>query len=591
MIGYLTSKGRETVAFVCGYDSPSKMEQPSHPSPPVRLRYLLSLSALTFLFLGPTTTFKFVRWEDPSYISRNASLAPPTLASVAKHWDPRRAHHGPYMPFTYTVWAALASIARQSVDGQAVPNPRVFHIANLILHVLSVSVVFVILIRLINRTWAAWVGAALFAIHPLQVEPVAWASGMKTVLSGLLSLIAIWLYIEHARRRDASAGASAGRGFFAAATLAFLLAMLSKPAMAATVPAIVVAIDVGLLRRRLPSAIGNVAPWLLIAIVIGAIAIFARNPRPDVAMDFVPPPSARPLVAIDALAFHLKQTLFPVRLGIDYGRSPAWLWRSPELRYTWLITTVVAIVAIAIRHRARPATVAAITFALAVLPMLGLVPFDAQVYSTVADHHLYLAMLGVAMFVAWVVARSRGRLIVPVALAVVVGFGIRAFMQTWSWQSSRELFAHALRVNRRSVIANTQLADVLREEIVEGLRRGDRNGEGLRFAAAMSYYRQALRRRPHDPQALIGIGDLVAMTDKPANAVPYYRKVIDLHGPTADAHARVARAYALQHDREQATLHFVEALRLDPDHADAQRELARLRAQSTGPMPPPQLSP
>src|SRR5688572_29999754 len=193
------------------YHPSSKMEQLPHPSPRVKLRHLLSLAALTLLVLWPTTTFPFVHWEDPGYISHNPDLTPPTLASLAKHWDPRRPHDGPYIPFTHTVWAALASVAQQNIDGQTVLNPRVFHIANLTLHVLSACVVFVILLRLINRTWPAWVGAALFAVHPLQVEPVAWASGMKTVLAGLLSLMAIWLYVEDARRRASGAD---GRGFF-----------------------------------------------------------------------------------------------------------------------------------------------------------------------------------------------------------------------------------------------------------------------------------------------------------------------------------------------------------------------------------------
>jgi hypothetical protein len=572
--------------FVSGYDPASKMEQSSHPSPPVKLRHLFLLVAFTLLVLWPVTTFEFVRWEDPNYISHNRDLAPPALASVAAQWDPRTPRHGPYVPFTGTVWAGLAALAQEEVDGQTVLNPRVFHAANLALHVLSVLVVFVILVRLIDRTWAAWIGAALFAIHPVQVEPVAWVSGMKEVLGGLLSLAAIWLYLEHARRRATGGGGGGGGwGVFAGASVAFILAMLSKPAMAVTVPAIVVAIEVAMLRRPMRTAAAWAAPWVVVAVIIGTMAISGRNARPDLALDFVPPAWARPIVALDALAFHLVQTLFPVRLGIDYGRSPAWLWGSPERYYTWLVPAMVAAVAVAVRNRARPAAVAAAVFALAALPALGLVSFDLQVYSTVADHHLYLAMLGVAMLGAWCVAQARGRLAAPLALALVIGLGARAFMQTWSWQDSRELFAHALRVNRRSVIANAQLADVLREEIVEGLRRGDRDGAALKFAAAMSYYRQALRRRPHDPQALTGLGDLIAMSDRPVEALPLYRKVIDLHGPSADVHAKVGRAYVIQDDRERAMLHLAEALRLDPGHSDARRELVRMREQ------PPTLSP
>jgi tetratricopeptide (TPR) repeat protein len=274
--------------------------------------------------------------------------------------------------------------------------------------------------------------------------------------------------------------------------------------------------------------------------------------------------------------------LLPIRLGIDYGRSPQWLWQSDAKYYSWLLPVVLLAVLILFRRRARAALVAAGVFVSGVLPVLGLVSFDFQAYSTVADHYLYLAMLGPALLVAWVVAASRGRLVAPVACAAVLGFGLRSYMQTWSWQSSRELYAHTLRVNRASLIGNVNLANVLSDEIVDGIRRGDYYGVQIKFEAAFSYYRQALRTRPHDPQATIGLANLMILLNKPEAAVPLYLDVMKRQGPSADLHAKIGRSYRLQKNYELARVHLHEALKLDPAHAAARIDLERMIEEGGG---------
>src|SRR5207237_7199255 len=139
-----------------------------------------------------------------------------------------------YIPGTYTVWTGLAYVGqlREADEHFIKLNPWVFHGANVVLHALAAMVVFALLRALEMPAGAALAGAVLFAAHPVQVEAVGWASGLKDVLSGLFSLVALWLYVLWAQ----------GKSYYALATGAFVWAVLCKPS-AMVVPGIAVLID------------------------------------------------------------------------------------------------------------------------------------------------------------------------------------------------------------------------------------------------------------------------------------------------------------------------------------------------------------
>src|SRR2546421_3044404 len=186
--------------------------------------YPLLLAVATILVFGRITTNDFTYWDDAGTIHHNPRLNPPTVRNVLWYWG--HSELGLYMPVTYTVWEALAAVARlEAADEFGIAlNPWLFHAASLIVHIGSVLLVFHILRRLTARDAASLVGAMLFAIHPIQVEAVAWASGLKDLLCGFFALLAIWQYMrfsdETSQRRWMH---------YAAALLAFVLSMLSKP--------------------------------------------------------------------------------------------------------------------------------------------------------------------------------------------------------------------------------------------------------------------------------------------------------------------------------------------------------------------------
>src|SRR4051812_36290366 len=143
------------------------------------------LLLLVLASMGRICTNEFAGWDNPSNISRNPDFDPPTLKGIAGYW--LKPTQGMYIPLPYTIWGLLAYVARveqPDLSGSRI-NPWVYHSANLAVHALTSLLVLATLRRMGLRAWAAWMGAAVFAVHPLQVETVAWASGLRDLLCTL----------------------------------------------------------------------------------------------------------------------------------------------------------------------------------------------------------------------------------------------------------------------------------------------------------------------------------------------------------------------------------------------------------------------
>src|SRR5262245_46904889 len=147
------------------------------------------LVAVTVAVFWPVLKFEFLNWDDRFHILDNPLFQPARLENARHYWS--QPYMGLYIPLTYSVWTLI---------GSASMSPAVFHGANLLLHIGCVLLVFNIVRELIGAVWPAAIGAAIFAVHPVQVETVAWVSGFRDLLGALLMLFSIWLYLLHARR-------------------------------------------------------------------------------------------------------------------------------------------------------------------------------------------------------------------------------------------------------------------------------------------------------------------------------------------------------------------------------------------------------
>jgi Flp pilus assembly protein TadD len=552
------------------------------------------------LAFGPVLWNDFTSWDDYDTIARNAHFNPPTFAGLGHYWTHPHMHL--YVPVTYTAWWGLALIAHAAGDGTLAAWP--FHLASMIVHALTSLVVLAVVRRLVPSATAALLGALLFAVHPVQVESVAWTSGLKDLLCGLLIWTAVWQYLRFATAaRDASAGGAGGAtvvgwpgrpaAAYALATAAFVIGMLAKPTAIVT-PLLAVAVDLLAVGRPWRRVLAAAGPWAVLAVPCAVWTARVQPPSPEVPQVS---PALRPLVAADALAFYAYKLVWPVALTVDHGRRPDVVVASGRAHVTLLATAALAAGLMWLylrarrRHRqereapqratTRPAAdgvapgvvlLAGAIFVICLGPVLGLRPFDFQQYSTVSEHYLYPAMAGPALLAAALLAgwleppgRRSARVARGAAMAVLAVLVLRSHVQAYVWRDTVELFAHAAAVNPRSYAAYNSLRAVHVER-----------GEG---DAAVGHARAALELRPNEARAHVGLAAALNLKrDLPA-AVAAARRATDLGPNDPFVHGNAAGIFAAAGDTDAARRAARRAIELDPDDLQGRLNLGTLLYQ------------
>ncbi len=340
----------------------------------------IALALFSVLVFLPTLHFKFLTGD----LTRVTSLS---------------GFDGLFLPLTSAVWRMTVQLSERVSGGL---EPVWFHALNGLFHALNVVLVWFCLRRLGLAFWGAVAGAVLFAVHPIQVEAVAWISAFKDVLAATFVLSCLLAALSER---------------WALATLCFLLALGAKP-VAAVAPALV-AVALWLTGGNLRRA----APWLL-AWSVASIAMLAWTVHLQPAEGYGL--WGRALVMVDSLLFNLAKAIFPVGLTPDYARTPE------SVLARGLGASVLAlglIAALLWRFRQRKWLVAsAALFLLPWIPVSGAVPFFSQAQSTTADRYLYLSLLGLGLAVGRLFEQKPGWV---AGFALALSFATRVQLKFW----------------------------------------------------------------------------------------------------------------------------------------------------------------
>jgi tetratricopeptide (TPR) repeat protein len=519
-------------------------------------------------------------WDDGVNVERNFYLKQPTLSNVARFW--RGPFENLYVPLTYTTWGAIAYFARIPAedDGEVNLDPRWFHAANVVIHALSALAVFALLRQLVANEWAAGAGAMLFAFHPIQVEPVAWITGLKDVLAGLLSLVAIWQHLAFVAgeappvrasnqssgtislpKRYSSGIASRRRLHYGLATVSFVLALLAKPA-AVVVPLMAWVLDYCVLRRSVKQSAISLGLWVFIAL---PFVIMTKWQQPDTLLTVVTPLWMRPLVAADALAFYLYKLVVPLWLGPGYARSPDVIFDEGWAYFTWIVPLGLAVGIWYLGRRERWSLAAAGLFIAGLLPVLGLVQFQFQNWSTVADRYLYLSMLGPALALAWFISKqwSKRKWVAIGCATVLLSLAIKSAFQAEIWHSSETLWRYALDIGQDSAVVRSNLGATIVDSKLD---------------EAIYQLRQAVALAPAYADAYYNLGIALAKRGEFAEAVDQYRTVLKLKPAYPNAHYFLAIALVGSGQLDEAISHYRQALQMNPNDATAHNNFGNLLA-------------
>jgi tetratricopeptide (TPR) repeat protein len=497
---------------------------------------LVGLCAVVF---GQTLGHDFLRYDDAIYVTENPNLQ--AELSLASAW---RAFREPYeanwIPLT---WISLH--ADRALFGLA---PAGFHATNLIQHAAAALLLFLALLRMTGALGASAFTAAVFAVHPLHVESVAWIAERKDTLSGLCFAATLLAWAHYARRpggwRYALVIAAAGAG------------LLAKP-MLMTIPFVLLLLDAWPLRRlgsppAIRRALLEKLPLLAMAAGTGAAAVYAQQAYGSMDHGDVLPLPLRLANAAVSLIAYLRDAVWPARLAVFYpypvdGIAPAAAGAA--------VAALLAItaLAVALRRRHPYLLVGWLWYVGMLVPVLGLLQVGMQAR---ADRYTYLPLIGVAIALAWGVDAAARRPVTRRAaaaagIAAIAALATVAHAQARHWRDTETLFRHAIAVTRENGLAQQWLGSEL-------LRRGA-------LDEAERAFREAARLHPRWATPQRGLADIRAERGDWRGAILAYERALRMAPKDARGHMRLARALAAVGETSEALGRARHALSLVDD--------------------------
>lgn len=532
----------------------------------------LLVFALTVAVFCPTLNNGLTNWDDDANLTNNDAYR--GLGWKQLRWMFGSSHRGHYHPLTWVTFA----IDHYLWDDQAFG----FHLTNLLLHGANAVVFYFLSLRLYRLAMpqragaaaglhaGAALSAAVFALHPLRVESVAWATERRDVLSGLFFLLALLAYLRMHHQRGAGRA-----GWYAAALVLFLLALLSK-VMVVSLPVVLMVLDTYPLRRvRLGEWFSRVGAraWLekLPFFALGLIATgIAANAQTDVdAMISFSVYGVGPRVAqaVYGLGFYVRKTLLPVGLATLYELGTGVPFADARfVASAALVATTTGFLVIA--GRRWPAGLATwACYALILVPVSGLFQNGPQI---AADRYSYLACLGWAVLVGaglvfcWSVRpRQTARMLAvgSLALAALAALTIR---QTCVWRDSLTLWTRTLEVEPQSRMGRYNVGQVLEE-------RG-------RYEEAAVFYRQVVAVAPERPRHHFALGNALSHSGRLDEAIASYWRAIDLQPDYVEAYLNLGNALLRRGAPHEAAEAYAAALSYDANYVDARYNLGQALA-------------
>jgi len=538
----------------------------------------------------PVIWLDFTNYDDPGYVLENAAIQD-GVTWPAVHWAFSHSHSANWHPVTW-----ISHMFDCQLYGL---KPAGHHLTNLLFHVANTVLLFGLLNFLTRALWRSACVAALFALHPLHVESVAWIAERKDVLSAFFGLLCLWTYAKYVGQKASSAdhpGSShpppslhAPR-YYALTLLFFALGLMSKP-MLVTWPCVLLLMDVWPLRRfsfanpppnpkniepgasaQAHASAGVTAlllekiPFFALSIAVCTITIISQKAAAAVAPLAAAPLLPRILNALLAYSRYLQKLIWPTRLSViylDLGNPPialALLSAALLAAVTWMAWRL---------RKARPWLIVGWAWYLGTLvPVIGLVKVGNQ---SMADRYTYLPAIGFFIIIVWTVGDLVNRYSkyrIPAALSatgILTAFSLVAQNQLMFWQNTETLFRHALSVTENNYVAYYSLGFYLADL-----------GETRQ---AQPFLRTALSIHPNSPPAWNKLASALLNQARYDEALGACEMALRLNPRLPEAHTTFALACLKQGHTNEALAHYSAALQSQPDYAPAHYNLANTLAQ------------
>jgi tetratricopeptide (TPR) repeat protein len=562
--------------------------------PRARLPFAIcaGLLALVVVAYGPLWRNDFIDLDDEVYITKNPHiLGGLTPGNVCWAWT--TFHAGFWFPLTWMSLQLDATLFGAGGPGAArVLWAPGFHAQNLLWHAATVLLLFEALRRMTGAVWRSALVAALFAVHPLHVESVAWATERKDTLSAFFWVLTLLAYARYA------AALSPHR--YAAVAAAFVLGLLAKP-MLVTLPFALLLLDWWPLRRWVgrrkakdvagpapdapgplppapfaPAPLGRLIleklPLIAVSVAAGVLTVIAqRHGKAVIPFDQMPLP-ARLANAVVSCGWYLEKTFWPTGLALFYPHpGNAWHW-GPVLAAGAVLLAVTLAAALAARRMPWLA-VGWLWFLGTLLPVSGLLQVGFQAR---ADRFVYVPHIGLFLAVVWTAAALADRLSLPAAVraaaaaACLAALAAGTWVQVGYWKDTPTAWRHALAVTRDNHRAHANLGRFLSDR---GRRAADPREQADLLDQARAEYEQAVALMPGVPEYQYDLGTVLLLLGRPGEAADHFTEAVRRDRTSADAWHNLGTARLRQGRLEEAARAFRAALEVNPGAADSRAGL------------------
>ena len=515
---------------------------------PILLGALLVLA--TLLLYGPVTHHEFLVFDDDAYVTKNIHVSTGlNLGNVV--WAFTSFHEANWHPLTW-----LSHMADCQLFGL---NPGPQHMVNVFLHAVNVLLLFLLLQKATSAVWRSFLVAALFAVHPLNVETVAWVAERKSLLCTLFSLLTIAAYGWYVRRPDWKK--------YLVVVAAFALALMSKP-MAVSLPLVLLLLDYWPLeryedlpfRRKWVRLSMEKMPLLLMSAASSAVTMVAQRSGGTVVEISALPLSVRLENAIVSYVAYIGKTVWPAKLAVFYPH--------PEHSLLWSDVIAAAVILIAITmavlyfHRARYLAMGWFLFVITLIPVIGIVQVGHQ---AMADRYAYIPCIGLFVIIAWglsdVVTAAAIPRVVPAmaALCLILALAAATTRYLQYWQSGVKLFTQARIVAGRP---DPSLEEGLADAMVSAGR----------FDEAFPHYREACVLRPNFAFCHYHMAEILFNRRQLRDALEQYQlagRLTDRKDMVLTCLINSGEILLDSGDYETAEMEFAAALQIDPNNNTA----------------------
>lgn len=509
----------------------------------------------------------FIYYDNVSYI-RNNDRIKAGLTWDGLVWALTDVHTGYWHPLTWLSHMLDWQLFRGNAGGH--------HWSSVILHLCNALLLFTVLQAMTKETGKSAFVAVLFALHPLNVESVAWVAERKNVLSTFWGLLALYLYVIYTQRPRWDRYLLV---FFSCA-----LGLMAKP-MLVTLPFVLLLVDYWPLRRfprrgaetgwQSPSGAGpspvarlilEKIPLLVLSLIVSAGTFLSAHYGGAVRSLNALPLGLRMENAIVSYIAYMGKMIWPAKLAVFYPyAATVSLW---QVGVSGLALIVISFSVMRMARKYPYLATGWLWYLGTLVPVIGIVQAGAQ---AMADRYAYIPIIGLFIIIAWGIpdftARWHGRksTLTLVVAASLAGLIACTWRQVHYWRNSVSLFQHAIDVTEANYLAHNNLGVALMEE--------------GRLNEAMDQYREVLKVDPRYVKAHNNMGIALLHQGKADAAAFYFRQALAIDPRYADAHSNLGIALALQRKPAEAAMHFREALRLNPSFGNARDNLKNLKRQ------------